>query len=674
MTNKITLDIHHRAPFAEGAGFGDTGAYEHIRGRVHFAVDPLAPAQAAVTDIALAPRDADGLVQCAADFEILRPVDGARGNGRLFYDYGNRGNKRALQFFNDAPKTNAPRTLADAGNGFLMRRGYHILWMGWQGDLLPGDGRMLFDVPVATDGDAPLTGTVRTELIAGGPGVTVFPLSSLVTTRSNPAVSTDTGRARLSRRRYAWSPREDIPADRWSFARVERGPGVDNQGTENAVVPSDSHVYLPEGFETGWIYEIVYEARDPQVLGLGHLAVRDAVSFLKYGDADTNGTPNPLKDNGGRVDYAYAWGRSQTGRCIRDALYLGFNADAAGRRVFDGVLPHVAGAGKMWMNHRFANLVLLPGQEFENHFSPADRFPFAYAVSTDHLTGAVDGILKRPATDPKVIHTDTAAEYWHRRASLVHTDTEGRDLPLPDGVRVYHWASTQHFAAPKVEQPSHGMSQTYFNVAASSMLFRATLDNLDAWVTQDIAPPDSRMPRRSDGTLVSFDDWKAGFPQIPGVALPRGPSRLELMDFGPDIDRGLIAKDPPDLPGGEYCVQVPATDTDGNDIAGIRVPMVQAPLGTYTGWSLRNATFGLGALEGITGSYIPLPTREDERAQTGDPRVSVTERYGDAAGYARAIGAAARRLVDAGLMLEEDVAQATAEAADWGRPRHDVKL
>jgi len=674
MTNKITFDIHYRSLFAEGATFGDTGAYEHIGGRVHFTIDPLAPAQAAVTDIALAPRDDNGMVHCAADFEILRPVDGARGNGRVLYDYGNRGNKRALQFFNDAPKNNFPRSVEDAGNGFLMRRGYHIFWMAWQGDLLPGDGRMLFDIPVATDGDTPLTANVRTELIAGGPGVTVFPLSSLVTTRSNPAVSLDTRRARLSRRRYAWSPREDISPDRWFFARVERGTGVDNQGMETTIVPSDSHVYLPEGFETGWIYEIVYMARDPQVLGLGHVAVRDAISFLKYADTDANGVPNPLKDNNGRVDYAYGWGRSQTGRCIRDALYLGFNADAEGRRVFDGVLPHVAGAGKMWMNHRFANLALLPGQEFENHFSPADRFPFSYAVSTDHLSGVTDGILKRPETDPKVIHSDTAAEYWHRRASLVHTDTEGNDLEQPEGVRIYHWASTQHFAAPRVEKPSFGMSQTYFNVAASSMLFRASLDNLDAWVADGTEPPDSRIPVKHDQTLVSFENWWSIFPKIPGVALPRGPSRMERMDFGPDIDKGIIAIDPPDLPGGEYCVQVPATDADGNDIAGIRVPMVQAPLGTYTGWSVRNATFGLGALEGITGSYIPLPTREDERAQTGDPRTSIIERYGDDKGYAAAIGEAARRLVGERLLLEEDVERAIAEAADWGRPRHDVKL
>jgi len=675
MSSHIDLIVRERCLFADGHEFGDAGAYERLSGTVVFRVDPKAEAQQGVVDIEFAPTDEDGLVRFEADFCILKPVDLSRGDRRLFFDYGNRGNKRALQFFNDAPPSNDPRTLADAGNGFLMGRGYTIAWLGWQGDLLPGDGRMLLKVPVATDNGKPITGIARTEFIAVEPGTKVFPLSSLISTRSNPTASLDTRTARLTRRRYALSQREEIPSDQWFFARLDQGSGVDNQGLERAVVPSDSHIYLPSGFEPGWIYELVYRAKNPLVLGLGHVAVRNFISFLKYGAETSSGMPNPLRDGPTRIEYAYAWGRSQTGRCIRDFIYLGFNADEEGRRVFDGVMPHVAGAGKMWMNHRFANVVLLPGQEHENHFSPVDRFPFSYAISTDHFTGRTDGILKRPETDPKVIHTDTACEYWHRRASLVHTDTRGNNLPQPDDVRIYFWASSQHFAAPNVAAPAKGLAQTYFNVVATTMFFRACLDLLDDWVSKGIEPPPSRIPRRADGTLVDIEEWRKMFPRIPGIATPRGPSRLERLDFGPDIDRGIITKEPPDIvPGEEYPVLVPAVDEDGNDVAGVRAPMVQVPLGTYTGWSLRRREFGHGAMVGITGSYIPFPDTEDERMQLGDPRRSILARYGSPEGYVEAIRKAALSLVEEGFMLEEDVERAVAEARNWGRPRHDVRL
>ena len=675
MISNIDLELRERRAFADGMAFDETGPYERLTGRAIFRVDPEAEAQAAVTDVKLAPRDADGLVRFEADYCILKPVDPTRGNSRVFFDYGNRGNKRALQYFNDAVGSNDPIAAEHAGNGFVMRRGYSIVWLGWQGDLHPGDGRMLLGAPIATENGRTITGRTRTEFIAVEPGTTVFPLSSLVSTRSYPAASLDTARAQLTRRRYTNSVREAIAPDAWSFARVERGGGVDNQGMEAAVVPCDSHIHLPGGFAPGWIYELVYEAKDPRVLGLGHVAVRDFVSFLKHGAETASGAANPLGEGGTAIERAYAWGRSQTGRCIRDFLDFGFNADAEGRRVFDGVMPHVSGAGKMWMNHRFANLVLLPGQEHENHFTPADRFPFSYAQSTDRFTGRTDAILKRPGSDPKVIHTDTACEYWHRRASLVHTDTNGDDLEQPENVRLYLWASSQHVASPKVPAPARGMAQTYFNVVSTSMFFRANLDRLDAWVSRGEAPPASRIPRREDGTLVTAETWREAFPAIPGVALPRGPSRLERLDFGPDFDAGMIANEPPTVVSGEeYPVQVPAVDADGNEIGGLRAPMVEAPLGTYTGWSLRRRDFGHGAMVGITGSYVPFPDTEDERTQTGDPRASVHARYADPEAYVAAIRAAAEALVADGLMLAEDLERSVAEAADWGRPRHDVRL
>lgn len=673
MTNKIEIRIAQHEPFAGGHEFEGSGAYEKIKGRAHFAVDPQAAAQAGIVDLDKAPVNGEGLVEFAADLIILKPADMARGNGRLFFDYGNRGNIRALQFFNDAPGSNNPATIDHAGNGFLMRRGYTAVFGAWQGDLLPGDGRFLLDLPVARNDDgSPITGPVRSEFIVEAPGQTCMPLSSRASTRSHPTVSLDTKDASLTRRRYPDDPREPIPADEWAFARVEGGVGLDNQGAELAVVPSDTHLYLPAGFEPGWIYEIVYTGRDPQVLGLGHVAVRDLVSFLKYGDRDAAGNENPL---GGAIERAYCWGRSQTGRCIRDSIYLGFNGNADGRRVFDGALSHVAGGGLMWMNHRFANVISQAGQQYEERDNIADRFPFAYAESTDHLTDETDAICKRPETDPLIFHTQTATEYWQRHGSLVHTDTQGNDLPLPENVRAYLWASSQHFANPRLGAPSRSVCQNVVNVVRTSMFFRALLDAMDRWASDGTPPPDSRIPTRANGTLVPIEQWREQFPAIPGVATPREPASLHRFDFGPEADIGILNQQPPRIantPG--YTILVPAVDADGNDVAGIRAPMVQAPLATYTGWNIRARGHGAGATHEFTGSTIPLPETASMRDATGDPRPAILERYRDVDAYRHAIVAAAEKLEADGFMLREDVERAADHAGDWDQLRHGITL
>ena len=670
----IELKIADRRPFAGGRAFGDTGAYERLSGRALFRVDPLAPAQADVVDLKLAPRDAEGLVHFAADFMILRPADSARGNRRVFYDYGNRGHKRALQFFNDAPHSNDPLTLTHAGNGFLMRRGYAVAWLAWEGDMLPGDNRMVLDVPVATDNGRAITGRVRVEFIPDAPGAVCHPLSGRVAAHSYRTASMDTADAAFTRRRYPYDAPEIIPSDQWSFALAHAGAGAETKQAEFAVAASDWHIYYPAGFNPGWIYELIYTAKDPKVMGIGHVAVRDFVSFLKYDRTDAN----PLLG----VEKAYGWGRSQTGRCLRDFIYRGYNADAAGRPVFDGAMPHVAGAGRKWMNHRFANPIVSGGQQYEDHFNIADSFPFSYAMSTDHLTGKRDGILKRPETDPLVFHTQTSTEYWVRRGSLAHTDTQGNDLPQPENVRVYCWSSSQHSADPLLKAPSRGIGQNYSNNVATSAFFRAMLDAMDRWATDGTKPPPSRVPMRADGTLVDYATWRQQFPAIPGVAPLSEPNVLPLLDFGPDAERGILREPPtivhgknePGSPALTYTVLVPSVDADGNDIAGVRAPMVAAPLGTYTGWNPRARGYGHGVQWRFEGSYIPFPETPSGRAIIGDPRPSILERYIIKTNYQAAIVAAARSLVDQGLMLEEDVDRYAEAAADWGRPRHDVGL
>ncbi|HEY6434171.1 MAG TPA: alpha/beta hydrolase domain-containing protein [Acetobacteraceae bacterium] len=669
MSGTVELHIAERRPFADGHEFAAAGGYERLAGRAHFAVDPAHPANAGVVDLDKAPLNQAGRVEFAADLMILKPVEPARGNRRLFFDYGNRGHKRALQFFNDALASNDPLSLDHAGNGFLMRRGYVIAWLAWEGDLLPGDGRMVMDLPVATDHGRPITGLVRVEYIIDQPGITTLPLSGKAAARSYPTVSLDTGRAHLTRRRYPYDPRIPVPPDTWCFARTEGGRGGETGEAERAIIPSDSHIHLPAGFQPGWIYELVYTAHDPLVQGLGHVAVRDFVGFLKQG-----GPREQAEELLGPIERAYAWGRSQTGRCLRDFVYRGFNADAAGRRVFDGVMPHVAGAGRKWLNHRFAGPIVSGGQQYEDHFNPADSFPFSYAWSTDHLTGRRDAILKRPETDPLVMHTQTATEYWNRRGSLVHTDTKGNDLPQPETVRIYAWASSQHFADPRAVAARLPACQSLSNIVATSALFRALLDAMDRWVTDGTPPPASRVPTRADGTLIGMEEWRRQFPAIPGIVVPASPNRLPLMDFG-ETEPGILTKEPPDLrPGQEYPILVPAVDADGNEVAGVRAPMVAAPLGTYTGWNPRARGFGHGALYRFEGSYIPFPETGSEREAVGDPRPAILERYGSPAAYTEAIGSAARALAGAGLLLAEDVERCIAGSRFWGRPRHAVLL
>ncbi len=674
MTNQIELRITDQSAFADGAAFGETGAYERLRGRAHHAVDPKAAAQAGIVDLENAPRNKDGLVEFSADFLMLRPVDLKKGNKRLFYDFGNRGNMRALQFFNDAVYSNTPHTMGHAGNGYLFRRGYTFVWSAWQGDIFPGNDRATLDVPVASQNGKPITGIVRVEFRPNHSGTVCYPLSGWTATQSYPAVSLDTAKATLTKRRYAEGERIPISPDAWQFARVDGGAGLDDSETETAIIPSDTHIYLHDGFEPGWLYELIYTAKDPRVLGLGFVAVRDFISFLKHGKKDAAGNSNPAAE-GITVEKAYGWGRSQTGRVIRDYIYRGFNADAEGRKVFDGLMPHVSGGGMMWMNHRFANLNGTAGQQYEDHFNIADRFPFSYTETTDHITGKTDALLKRPETDPLLMHTQTATEYWQRHGSLVHTDTQGNDIDLPDTVRFYAMASSQHFANPKQGKPAQGIMQNVLNVVNTSMFFRAFLDAMDAWATDGTAPPASCMPTRAAGTLVPYEEWRSQFPTIPGQQIPWGPNNLPLYDFGPDAENGILTKQLPDVMDQKgYTILIPAVDEDGNETDGLRAPMVAAPLATYCGWSLRARGHGHGAMFEFTGSTIPFAITQRERQATADPRQSVQERYKDNDSFVKVVMAASKKLVDDGFVLEEDLERIEKAARTWFYPRHTVQL
>jgi hypothetical protein len=411
---------------------------------------------------------------------------------------------------------------------------------------------------------------------------------------------------------------------------------------------------LPEGFRPGWIYELVYTATEPLVLGLGFAAVRDLVGFCRYGTQDANGTRNPLRDEADAgIDRAYAWGRSQSGRFLREFVYRGWNQDVQERRVFDGVWPHVTGAGRLALNLRFAQPDRYPRQH-EHHLYASDQFPFAYTTCTDPWSGRTDAILKRPTTDPFILHTQTASEYWQRRGSLVHTDAFGLDLPDHPHTRLFFFASSQHHAAPH-SPPEAGPYRCLSNPLQTSALLRALLDALDAWVTAGTPPPASRVPRRTDGTLVTAEAVRQAFPYIEEIVCPAEPNRLFLQDYGPDFAQGIINYEPPQVDTmHEYAVLVPSIDADGNDVSGLRTPDLMVPLATYTGWNLRAEGAGGKAMYSIVGSYIPFAGTAVERQERRDARPALSERYRSHADYVACVARAAQQLLEQRILLPED--------------------
>ena len=634
-----TLIIDERAPFAEGADFGPVGAYERINGRVRFAIDPGLPANQHIVDLTLAPADDRGLVEFSTEFFIIKPVDMNRGNRRLLYDVNNRGNKRALQFFNDAPPNNDPRTAQDAGHGFLMRRGYTVVWCGWQGDLLPGDGRLTMELPVATGPDGPVKGPFRAEFIIEQPGVTTVSLGGHDYIRPCPSVDLNTEAATLTCRRLEQDSRQPVPASDWQFTAVD---------ADGNVVPSATNCHLPGGFRPGWIYELIYTARDPLVLGLGFAGVRDLIDFLRHADEDAAGQPNPLREGSPGIEKAYAWGRSQSGRFLRGFVYEGFNVSDGGQPILDGVFSHVAGGGRLQLNYRFAQPDRYPRQH-EDHLYPSEEFPFAYARTEDPFTGRQDAVLKRPDTDPRIIHTQTATEYWQRRGSLVHTDPRGNDVPEHENVRVYLLSSLQHNDAAAALEG--GVPRFPLNPLPANPVLRGLLSALDEWVTDGVPPPESRIPTRSDGRLITGDAFRSGFPAVPGSACP-APHELHHIHRAGFAD-GVITREPPlEDKTHEYAVLVPSVDADGNESAGVRVPEVSAPLATYLGWNLRRDS---EVMAGIVGSAIPFPETEEARAAEGDPRPSIASRYPSKEAYLEAVRAAAAALVEERLFLAEDM-------------------
>jgi Alpha/beta hydrolase domain len=607
-----------------GTSFGAVGPYEKVVGRAFADVIPAHSLNTGIVNLGSTSPNAAGRVEYWYDFYLLKPVDLSQGSRRIFYDVLNRGNKLALNNFNDAPRVNDPITASDAGNGFLMRQGYSLLWSGWQGDVAEGDNRLQAGLPVATSHGAPIVAISRDEFVFDQ---SHNPVSAPL---SYPAHRLDQREATLTVRQREQDPRTPIAPDRWRYVSATR-----------------IEITRPAGFDMGAIYEFIYPSRDPIVMGLGFAAVRDFVAFMRHESTDASGRPNPLNlDSRPAVDYVLAYGASQSGRFLRDYLWQGFNEDLNGRRVFDGVLASVAGSRKTFVNFAFAQ----PGRfsrQHEDRLFPGDQFPFSYATTTDPITGRTDGILARceaSGTCPKIMQTEGSTDFWQGRASLLVTDGRGGEIPLPANVRLYLFASIQHGGGSVAG--NFPFNHYPANLAEYGGVHRALVAALDQWASGEVLPPPSHFPRVSDGTLVVASPEIYGFPAIPGVTYPGLVNELSEMDYG--------AQPPKPIAGRKYLILVPKVDEDGNDIAGVRVPDITIPRGTHTGWNVRRRGFGEGELL-LLGSYFPFAATKKDRLASGDPRLSLEERYPTNEHYLRAIAQAAEALQKMRLLLAEDV-------------------
>jgi hypothetical protein len=631
------IDIESREDVLDGRSFGVAGAYEKLRGTIHFTLDPEDAGNAAVVDLRLAPRNDAGLVEFSSDFYLLKPKEPGRGSRTVLFDVVNRGGKTVLGTFNGAARSPDPVAEAEFGDGFLLRQGFTVVWVGWQFDVIDEPGRMRLESPVIAEGGEPIQGLARYWFRTNEPkrvqsldgparGATPYPVA-------DPESATH----RLTVREGILDERREVPRGAWSFARLDG----------DRVVPDPGSLYLEAGFEPGMLYELVYQAGDPRVAGLGYAAVREAISYLRQ-----------ETDLVGDIEYAYAFGSSQSGRFLRGFVHDGFNADLEGQRVFDGIIANIAGSVRSGFNRRFVQPSIVE----------AARFPFSDVVQTDPLTGQTAGLLDRATasgTVPKLILTNSSNEYWTewKAAAMVHTSIDGRsDLRLGDHVRLYTFTGTQHGPGRLPPTLGGGVRRYLGNPNDYRWALRALLVSLDRWCRDGVEPPASRYPRLSDRTLVPLDELD--FPGIPGVDLPSGIVGAYRFEDGERFSEGIVDILPPHL-GAPYPVLVPQVDSDGNELAGIRLPEIAVPLAAHTGWNLRNPSIGAPSqLARLTGSYFPFALTRSEREASGDPRPSIEERYPSRAHYLGLVAESAMELAEAGLVLAEDVPAIVRRAAE----------
>ena len=627
----VEVEVHRHVPYEY--------AYQRVQGVVRFAVDPEAPENAGITDLRLAERDAGGLVRFEADFCVLRPADPARASGRLLFQVANRGRHGSVPFSAlTVPPSAAVTDRIEAGDGFLLRRGWIVAWCGWQWDVVRRPGIVGLVAPEARlpagERDGEVLVRFQPHAYSTYRHLGHWPLDpppGLPDRAHRPYRPRDVEDpdAVLAVRDRAAGPVFEIPRWSWRFAREVDG----------ALIPDDTCVWHEGGFEPGRTYELTYRPRECPVVGAGLLAVRDFVSCLRAGQAELAGRP---------LDHAFAFGVSQSGRFLRELLHLGLNVDGAGRRVFDGVVVHVAGARRGEFNQRY-------GQPSVQHAPGLGHLPpFADAELLDRQR-ARGGL-------PRIFAINTSSEYWRSEASLTRGDAE----PPPE-VRTYLFSGCQH--GPGALPPSRSSAVSpwvrpgnLLNTVDYTPLLRAALVNLERWAVDGVEPPASAVPRLADGTAADRAEVLLRFAGC-GAELPRadGLPTLPRLDLGERTGEGIARF--PAVAGEPLPCFVSAVDADRNEVAGLRLPDLSVPLASHTGWNPRRRESGAaGALIDMLGSTVPLPRTRAERERRRDPRRSIAERYAGRDDYCRLVREAALRLVGERHLLEEDVAPVVARA------------
>jgi hypothetical protein len=576
----------------------------------------------------------NGEVEFSSDFIAIRPKDAQKSNGTMLLEVPNRGHPRILALIDGGDIDLA----ANAGDGWLLHNGFTVVSLGWQWDAT-GANSLRFHAPIAKENGKTITGLLRGDLMPAKV-LPEIPLGHLMIGEIGgseyPVAEPDDPRNVLTVRDSRQARRTVLPRSEWQFAHMVDGK----------LLPSNRHIHLNGGFQLGKIYEYVYVVADPVVAGGGFAAVRDFASYAKH-------APDAIAP-AARV---YGEGISQNGRFLRDFLYQGFNADEEGRIALDGVLAHVAGAGRGSFNYRFAQ-PSRDAQPTSSVYFPTDVFPFTDQPEKDPATGELKGLLDLVSTEkvvPKIFFSNTSYEYWGRAAALIHISPEGKkDAPISDHIRIYHFTGLQHFSVPFPPEKGGGdlLGQQPESPLPIRYFWRAMIANMDAWVRSDTPPPESKYPKIADGTLIPLQ--ACGFPAIPGVNRPHEANSAFHLDFGPNAERGILSIQPPKV-GSAFPVLVPQVDADGNDRAGIHLPEIAVPLATYTGWNLRDPLIGAPDQRvSFEGSFLPFPKTAAERQRIGDPRKSVAERYKDRQDYMNQYTKAIDALVKQRWILPED--------------------
>jgi len=630
----IRVDITSRQDVLDGKSFGDVGAYERIAGRIYFSVRIDNPRNQRIVDLANAVNLKDGEVEFSSDFIAIRPKDWRKGNGSMLLESPNRGHSRIVSLV-DGGDWNVAN---DAGDGWLLRNGFTFVSLGWQWDVAGDDALRLY-APIAKENGKTITGLLRGDLMPSKE-MAEIPLGHLITGyvggTEYPVAAPEDPRNVLTVRDSRDARRSVVPRSEWQFARTAEGK----------LTPSDRFIHLNGGFHAGKIYEYVYVVENPVVAGLGFAAFRDFASYAKH--ATDAITP---------VQRVYGEGISQNGRFLRNLLYDGFNTDEDGKIALNGVLAHVAGAGRGDFNYRFAQ----PSRDAQPTSSilfPTDIFPFTDQPEKDPQSGETAGLLDRAAVDkvvPKIFFSNTSYEYWGRAAALTHITPDGKlDAMLSGNVRIYHFTGLQHFPGPWPPAKGHGdlMGQEPQSPLPIHYFWRAMIANMDAWVRNNTLPPPSSYPKIADGTLVPLERY--AFPAIPGTKAAHEANTGYRLDFGPNWQAGILSVQPPKILE-TFPVLVPHVDADGNERDGVRLPEVSVPLATYASWDLRDPSIGApDERVSFECSYIAFPKTAADRLRTSDPRKSVEERYRGKEDYMMQFTKATEELVKQRWILPED--------------------